>query len=234
MNHNHGERRELPVRDTHIGRWWLPSLTGIVAALFVLGVTEGVLAQERSGHESQQQAQQKPHQAPQKAQQPQHPGGRTPEVGAGHIPQRGPAPARTAPAAKAQPQRSTQGGQRQERADQAGHPTAPHVHSANDLWVGHDTGRNDPHYHLDHPWEHGRFGAPIGARHVWRLRGGGRDRFDLDGFYFQVSPFDALFVADWLWDNDDIVLYLDPDHDGWYLAYNVRLGTYVHVMFLGD
>lgn len=40
-------------------------------------------------------------------------------------------------------------------ADQPGHPNVPHVDPGR--WVGHDTGPRDPHYHLDHPWEHGHF-----------------------------------------------------------------------------
>ena len=65
------------------------------------------------------------------------------------------------------------------------------------------------------------------------MQGGSRNRFNVGGYYFQVAPYEYGYTDGWLWDNDDIILYLDPDHDGWYLAYDVRLGTYVHVQYLG-
>ena len=202
-------------------------LIGLFAVTLTMVIP--ALGQRGRGEEQRGQPQQ---------QQPQRGGEHA--VGNGHIPARGPtrnaapphatAPVRgEAPRAAAPPQEN----QRRSFRDQPTHPEAPHVHPENDAWVGHDTGRNDPHYHLDHPWQHGRFPGETGPRHVFRLHGGNRERFGFDGFFFQVAPYDYDFVNDWLWDTDDIVIYPDPDHDGWYLAYNVRLGTYVHVMYLG-
>src|SRR6266702_3830832 len=125
------------------------------------------------------------------------------------VPSRGPQPYRGNPHAPEE---------HRDFRDQPNHPNAPHV-DKDGQWVGHDSGRDDRHYHLEHPWAHGRFNGGFGPEHHWRLGG---------------APYDDDFVGDWLWDSDDIVLYPDPDHDGWYLAYNIRLGTYAHVQFLGQ
>ncbi|HXZ28044.1 MAG TPA: hypothetical protein VEG08_08610 [Terriglobales bacterium] len=180
--------------------------------------------------------------------------GRSGEHGRGHDKKeqraagRGHSPARVAPSsqvhAAARPQVQVEP-QREFR----GHPqTAPRTEvrnydqryehrsalpvRADSSWVRHDD-RDDVHYRLARPWEHGHFGGGFGPRYVFRLEGGGPRRFWFRGYYFAVAPYDYGFCDDWFWDTDDIVIYQDPYDVGWYLAYNVRLGTYVHVVFLG-
>ena len=193
----------------------MKKLFGILIALLVISIF--VVAQNRRGGGETR-------------------GAARPEVGGGHIPARGPAPSqRTAPQrAPEQHAAPKQAPASRNFSDKAGHPNAPHVHASNDQWIGHNAGRNNPGYHLDHPWEHGHFPGEFGPTHVWRLGGGGPGRFGFGGFFFSVAPADIGFCNDWIWDSDDLVLYQDPDDIGWYLAYNVRLGTYVHVEYLGN
>jgi hypothetical protein len=205
-------------------------LTGLLAVILILSLA--AFAQQRGGGGGQH---------PAGGSGGQHPSGggahAGPQVGGGHIPAHGPTPSR----GSAQVQHGNEGGGRpggdQGHAsyrDQPSHPEAPHVHAQNDQWIGHDAGRNDARYHQDNVWAHGHFGGEIGRNHIYRLEGGGRDRFRFGGFFWGVAPYDYDYTSDWLWDSDDIVIYDDPDHPGWYLAYNPRLGTYAHVQYLGS
>jgi hypothetical protein len=154
-------------------------------------------------------------------------------VGGGYIPPHGPTPSRQVPHAERSAPPKNMALPSVKFGTCQATPMPPHVHS-NGEWVGRENyPPNDRRFHLDHPFQHGRFMLGFGPGHLFHLQGGNRERFWFSGAYFSVAPFDYPYVDDWIWTSDPIVIYDDTDHPGWYLAYNARIGTYVHVLYLG-
>ena len=116
-------------------------------------------------------------------------------------------------------------------ADGNRRPNAPQV-QRNGQWIGRDSS-SDRGFTLDHPSKYGNFPGGFGPRYVFRLKGGDPTRFWFGGYAFSVAPFEREGCAAWLWNSDDIMIYTDHDHNGWYLAYNIRLGTSVHATYIG-
>src|SRR5260370_25314187 len=48
-----------------------------------------------------------------------------------------------------------------------------------------------------------------------------------------VAPYDIDRCRDWRWERDDVFVYDDDHHPGWYLLFNGRRGRYVHVEYFG-
>jgi hypothetical protein len=108
---------------------------------------------------------------------------------------------------------------------------APRVERASNRWVVPVYRRED--FYLPRYYDHGRFIRGTGPQFVWQLRGGTRTRFNVSGVYFSLLYADYPYADGWDWYGDYIVIYDDPEHYGWYLAYNVRLGMYLHVRYMG-
>jgi hypothetical protein len=169
-------------------------------------------------------------------------GGQRNQAGGQHFPQHGPARGTAQPRAEnrggAPPagRPESRGGEPQGRrpeerggAPNGGPVAAGRPHVEGEQWVRHE---HVPR--MDHPFTHGEFRLGFGAGHIFHIEGGDRERFWFEGNYFEVAPVDWPYVVDWDWNGDPIAIYQDPDDPGYYLAYNGRLGAYVHVIYLGS
>jgi hypothetical protein len=85
-------------------------------------------------------------------------------------------------------------------------------------------GRAYPHGRYDHVRE-----VFVARRFDYRTR----HIFLYDNSDWVVAQYDLDRCRDWQWDRDQVYVYDDDHHPGWYLLFNARLGRYVHVEYFG-
>jgi hypothetical protein len=183
---------------------------GLALAIALFATLPAFAQRDEKGHDQQ------------KHEEAKHVDRNPPRANGGHIP---PAP---------QARQDRQAPREAERFEDGRENHHPHV--ANDHFYGHESA-GDARFHIDHPYEHGRF-ERFGPSYRYKVL-----RFDRDhhrfwfpgGFGFEIAPWDWAAASNWCWDcgADDFVVYDDADHVGWYMLYNVHTGVYVHVQYLG-
>ena len=105
----------------------------------------------------------------------------------------------------------------------------------NGVWYGR-AAPNDSRFRLRRPFAQGRF-FHYGPRFYHRIVRFSRAHYWFwlsSGYYFQIAYWDWPYCSNWCWTcGDEYLIYLDPDHYGWYLILNVQTGVYVHATFMG-
>ncbi len=112
-------------------------------------------------------------------------------------------------------------------------------HKGWDKHGGHDW---DDHRHWDYDRERTRPGRAFPYGRYEHVRGAFRSvSIDVrtrrvvlvDRSSWVIAPYDIDHCRDWRWDRDEIHVYDDDAHPGWYVFYNARVGRYAHVEFFG-
>ncbi len=101
-----------------------------------------------------------------------------------------------------------------------------------DHWDDDDRDHHDRGLHKGW-YKHGRYEH---VRHVWRIRAyevRTRRVILVDRSTWVIASYDIPHCRDWAWDRDEVYVYDDDRHPGWYLLFNSRLGRSVHVEFFG-
>jgi hypothetical protein len=114
-----------------------------------------------------------------------------------------------------------------------------HDHGKHKGWDKHD---RDDHRDWDadhdrirpgHAYPHGRYEHVREVYVARRFDPRTRHIFLLDNSDWVVASYDVARCRDWEWDRDQVYVYDDDHHPGWYLLFNPRLGRYVHVEYFG-
>jgi hypothetical protein len=105
----------------------------------------------------------------------------------------------------------------------------------NGVWYGR-AAPNDSRFRLRRPFAYGHF-LHYGPHFYHRIVRFNRAHYWFwlsSGYYFQVAYWDWSYCSNWCWTcGDEYLIYLDPDHYGWYLILNPQTGVYVHATFMG-